>query len=92
MIHSCRTTSGTMNAEHSYPGFTFLPSVGLIVTGSWNPQNGVSETTLDGATIDTTSVPNLPDVDGQNCLVSVDDNTIISMGGYPSRTKVIQCL
>ncbi len=76
-----RFLSGRMTGSREYPSGVLHPRLGLVLVGGDNSL-ATAESTLDGATLDTETVADFDDGIYGNCLVAVDQDTIISFGGY----------
>ena len=71
-------------AFRSAPGSDFHPTVGLILAGGWYSSSNVLDNKVFrsqdyGVTFE--ALPNLPDKRGNGCLVIVDEDEIIRLGG-----------
>ena len=80
-ICSLRTKSGLLVQSRRYTGVSLHSTLGLVMVGSSDPDTASAESTTDGITMDTTSVPDFDETVHANCLVTVNETTIISFGG-----------
>ncbi len=84
-----RFNTSRLSEPRSYAGSSLHPSLGLVMVGSYRPTTSSAESTLDGFAIDTESVPGYGDIIYANCLVSVNDTTLISFGGESPNRRTI---
>ncbi len=75
-----RHLSGNLTYWRYQYGQTFNPLVGLVMVGGYTPTLA-SESTLDGVIISVSAVPDFDEYVYANCLVNVNDTTMISFGG-----------
>ena len=88
MFRILRSESGQLSQERSYAGSALNPALGLVIVGSISPTTSTSDATTDGINIDATSVADFGDDVYGNCLVSVNETTLISIGGRNHDRKI----
>ena len=67
-------------------GSTYSEVWGFILSGGGydSPSSAEVQSTFDGATFDTTTIPDLPEGNSYHCMATGPDNTIYSLGGRAS--------
>ncbi len=79
-------TTGQMLVGRYGFGYALNSQLGLVMVGGFNVAGNAlpSESTTDGINVDSNAVAGFGDFIYANCLVNVNDTTLISFGGVPS--------
>ena len=84
-----RHLTSQMSEGRYWFGYTLNSQFGLVMVGGiGNSDTFPSESTTDGINIDSSSVAEFGEQVSGNCLVNVNDTTLISFGGYDGRIAV----
>ena len=73
-------------------GYTYSPVFGLVMSGGLTPLTAEVQSTLDGANIDTTAIPDLPEGNSNHCMAPGPDNTLYSVGGSADNDRTTRQL
>ena len=85
--------SGYMSEKRVYSGYGSSEKWGLVMAGGWSQtpfyEDALSsvETSYNGETF--TSLPDMPGLNGDSCLVVIDDDRIFTCGGHPNTRENI---
>ncbi len=80
--HAFRSLTGELSDARSYAGSSLHPTLGLVMVGGLQfVPIQTAESTTDGITVDNSTIPDFGQNVHGNCLVSVNETTIISFGG-----------
>ncbi len=79
-----RFETAVLSENRLHSGHALHPTLGLLMVGGlhYSPAGGFSsDSTVDGETVDSTAVPDLDEAVYGNCVVAVNETTVISFGG-----------
>lgn len=81
-------STGDMLNEREHSGFAYNSAMGLVMAGGQGPGEAgkTVESTIDGSTFQTLAPMLITNY--YHCLVSIDDNTLLSIGGDIAADKV----
>ncbi len=79
-----RHATGQMTEGRDNFGYALNSQLGLVMVGGYNGTCTAlpSESTSDGINVDSSAVAEFGDLIYANCLVNVNDTTLISFGGF----------
>ena len=88
MSDAFRQLTGRIEEGRFRFGYAYNPQVGLVmVGGEGGSDTYLSESTLDGVNVDSSTVAEFGEELYENCLVSVNETTLLSLGGNSLNDK-----